>query len=483
MAEILKRQYDLFALKLELELLTGVDGHFETLVQCTLEGSSDGHVEQFDQWTNTLDELNIPQSLQRRQQAVQRYDGGLPSDFVARVLTALEGRENAQAPLWLHLAASSGYLLCVPWERLLQPHVKVPVLRLPEFLVGPPRRLPRPLRVALCAGAPTHRGSDASSLLAEITRQISDALDGRVQLEIFVDRTMTSAVRDAIARAAVTAVSVTVHEPDEGTLQRNQSQAAERRATGARLDNAWLLWMRRALENTSVDVVHFLGHGFISGSAPAIALSHSPLEADAQWTRPIGVSEVGAFSTQVGAWSTTLSSPTDNPSPMGLCAFAHHLAQSRPGPLVHHDLTDDPDLSALRQVYSFLYGPTTAPTPASPALIIYCHPARVADTTREVLRKFSAVPAEVDEAADALCQTSFEEASALGAEVPSWVSAASRFVEKRALQMKESNQRVGTSPPAQGAHVNETDQVRQTLERIQDVIARAARSPGTKDPQ
>jgi hypothetical protein len=89
----------------------------------------------------------------------------------------------------------------------------------------------------------------------------------------------------------------------------------------------------------------------------------------------------------------------------------------------------------------------------------------------------------VDEAADALCQTSFEEASALGAEVPSWVSAASRFVEKRALQMKESNQRVGTSPPAQGAHVNETDQVRQTLERIQDVIARAARSPGTKDPQ
>jgi hypothetical protein len=480
MAEMLKRQYDLFALKLELELLTGVDGNFVTQVHATVEGSTGGHLETFDHWTNTLDELHIPARLSRQGQAAQRYDGDLPSDFVERVVAGLERRENGGAPLWIHLAASSGYLLCVPWERLLQPHVGVPILRLPEFLVGPPRRLPRPLRVALCAGAPSARGSaDANMLLSEMVRRIADALDGRVQLEIFVDATMTSAVRRAIAGAGVNAVSVTVHEPDACAHAEFQARGAERRSSSARLDNAWLLWMRRALEHTSVDVVHFLGHGFISGSAPAITLTHSPIDADAQWSRPIGVSEVGTFSTQVGAWSTTLSSPVDNPSPMGLCAFAHHLAQSRPGPLVHHDIAYDADLSALQQAYAFLYAPTPPPPPASPALITYCHPARVADTTREVLRTFSAVPAEVDDAADALCETSFTETSSLGDDVPTWVSAASRFVEKRALQLKESNQRVGAPPPAQ-AHANETDQVRQTLERIQDVIARAARNPGTK---
>ncbi len=477
MAEMLKRQYDLFALKLELELLTGVDGNFVTLVHSTLEGSTDGHIEQFDHWTNTLEELHIPERLSRQAQASQRYEGDLPAEFVARVLAGLERRENEGAPLWIHLAASAGYLLCVPWERLLQPRVKLPILRLPEFLVGPPRRLPRPLRVALCAGAPMSSGTgDASLLVAEMVRRIADALDGRVQIEVFVDVTMTSIVRRAIEAAGVNAVSMTVHEPAHMDFE---SRGAERRSSSARLDNAWLLWMRRALEHTSVDVVHFLGHGFISGSAPAIALRHSPTDADGQWTRPIGVSEVGTFSTQLGAWSTTLSSPVDNPSPMGLCAFAHNLAQSRPGPLVHHDLAHDPDLSALQQSYAFLYGTPPPPAPASPALIIYCHPARVADTTREALRNFSAVPAEVDEAADALCETAFTEASSLGEDVPTWFSAASRFVEKRALQLKESNQRVGTPAPPE-AHRAETDQVRQTLERIQDVIAKAARSPGTK---
>jgi hypothetical protein len=404
---------------------------------------------------------------------------------VARVVAALGRRENVSAPLWLHLAASSGYLLCVPWERLLQPHIEVPVLRLPEFLVGPPRRLPRPLRVALCGGTPRQAGSrDLRDLTVEMARQITRALDGRVQLEIFVDDTTTSAVRDAIARAGVGAVSVTVHEPDDCARVSHQSQTSERRAgSGARLDNAWLLWMRRALENMSVDVVHFIGHGYISGSAPAIALSHSPLDADTQWARPIGVTEVGAFSTQVGAWSTTLSSPPDNPSPMGLCAFAHHLAQSRPGPLVHHDVIRDPGLDALREVYAFLYASTPPPPPASPALIVYCHPARVADAPQELLRNFSAVPADVDEAADALCETSFTETSSLGEDVPTWVSAASRFVEKRAMQLKESNQRLGPASPAPSAHRHETDQVRQTLERIQNVIARAARDPGTKGTQ
>jgi hypothetical protein len=482
MAEMLKRQYDIFALKLELELLTGVNGEFETLVHCTVEGSAGGHIEQFDHWTNTLDELNLPERLYRQAQAVQQYEGDLPPAFIERVLAGLERRENTSAPLWIHLAASSGYLLCVPWERLLHPHVQLPILRLPEFLVGPPRRLPRPLRVALCAGVRTRGTSwDPTMLLPEMVRQIATALDGRVQLELFVEASMTSAVRAAIERAGVAAVSVMVHEPDEGTRQSQQPQTAERRAGSvARLDNAWLLWMRRALESTSVDVVHFIGHGFISGSAPAICLSHSPLDGDTQWARPIGVAEIGAFSTQVGAWSTTLSSAPDNPSPMGLCAFAHHVAQSRPGPLVHHDLQHDPDLSALRDVYAFLYASPPAPPPSSRALIVYCHPARVADAPQELLRTFSAVPADVDQAADALCETSFTETSALGDDVPAWVSAASRFVEKRALQLKESNQRLGAPDPAKSAHVHETDQVRETLERIQKVIARAARDPGTK---
>ena len=72
MAELLKREYDLFVLKLELQTGAGTE---EPFVVRMVEGSLAHQIERFDRWSHTLAELHIPDRLVRRVNAGQTYDG------------------------------------------------------------------------------------------------------------------------------------------------------------------------------------------------------------------------------------------------------------------------------------------------------------------------------------------------------------------------------------------------------------------------
>jgi hypothetical protein len=55
--------------------------------------------------------------------------------------------------MWLQVGPSGGHLGVVPWERLFQPVLQAPLLRIPNFLADPVF-LTTPLRLALVVSSP-----------------------------------------------------------------------------------------------------------------------------------------------------------------------------------------------------------------------------------------------------------------------------------------------------------------------------------------
>jgi hypothetical protein len=124
-------------------------------------------------------------------------------------------------------------------------------------------------------------------------------------------------------------------------------------------------------------------HGHLTRERGALLFAQSPLERSERYLAgPVGAAELGTFLTRVGAWSTVFSSLPDNHSAPGLRWLADEIAQSRPGPMMMHNLAVDTDGAALAAGYAFLYGLEPQPAPDSRALFIYCQPYLEADVAR-----------------------------------------------------------------------------------------------------
>lgn len=477
MAEILKRQFDLFVLRLALD--TAAD---PPAVLWTIEGSEQHQRVTVDEWPTAAGHLGLPERLESRATKYAGYTFSVPDACVQRLGAALQAREEPGAPLWIHLARPTGYLRFVPWEAMLQPALGVPILRLPEFLVGNPRRLARRLHVVVCASMPRAKDSfDVVEHVEGIVGAVRSALGDRVRFDVFTEADYDLPLRQRWAARGLSEDEVRQHAPASAEAYAVPERAEAILGQPDRLENPWLLWMRDRLRGRAMDVVHLLCHGFVSGQVPAISFSESPLRnEDARMARFVGAQELLAFSTQVGAWSTVFTSPPRNYSEMGLRGLAHTMAQLRPGPVVHHDLPGDADLSALGSAYAFLHGPQPVPPPASPSLIVYCHPSQVGDRERAAARVRSALPAEVEEAADALCAEGLTRAGETELIRPSWVAAANRFVEQRVMQMKEAHREEAASRGSlrgrEGSRGSE-----EMLRRIQAVIASAAANTEPED--
>ena len=106
--------------------------------------------------------------------------------------------------------------------------------------------------------------------------------------------------------------------------------------------------MRDALAGRSIDLGHLIAHGYLSGESAALSVAESPLEnLDRKLPRFIGPNELGAFLAQTGAWGCALTSPLHNYSEMAHRLLVTPLANLRPGPILHHEMRLDPDLSCL----------------------------------------------------------------------------------------------------------------------------------------
>ncbi len=446
MAEMLKREFDLLALVVRMDTRSGV------AVRCSLEGHEGGEKEVVTEWSWPPEALGLPDSLsgagrrgRGRGPRDQRFE--LPDELLQGLRAWMEQEDHVGRTLWLHLAPPKGYLAALPWERLLQPAIGAPVLRLPDFYQRPPRETPRTLSVALCGSAPLAKGAfGLSHHLAKLAAVYADAPRESRRIHLFTDRAHHGEVSElAGAKADELGATLVAHDP-EGAARYDIPDATSRVVDpGGRLVNPWLLWMRDALRGESVDVVHLVGHGYLWGERGALAFAGSPWhEDDPRWARFVGAEELLAFSTQVGAWSIGMSSPPKNVSRVGMRLLADRLADLRPGPVLLHELRADPELSAMQAAVDFLYAPGPGRPPASDALSLWCQPYRVrtevgassveggeawiAGGEAKEKRIFPSMsPSESGEA--------LEDVYATSKDVPGWVAASERYVEQSVLQV------------------------------------------------
>lgn len=450
MAELLKRSYDLLTLKVELLDSLTEDGE----VRFTLQSSEGGDLRSEDPWRASLREIGLPRETGGLRSLVSR-GGELPVVIPHHVLEGIAGWVDQHAehsqPLWVHLVKPYGLLRLVPWERLLGEKLNMPILMLPDFIFPPPRETEQTLDIVVCGSAPL--GAEDYHMREAIHTVLSRVCNSgvrRMRVHVFVDWEVADGVRQEWSSGNRTDVDLVVHDH---TLAENPVNGGYTSRTIDRLGtlrSPWLLWMADALRGQSVDVVHFVCHGYLSRDGGALLFAESPTRRTERYLNaPVGATELQTFFTRVGAWSSVFTAPSDNHSPPGLRSLADEIAQNRPGPLMMHTLELDQSGLALHDGYHFLYGAGAAPVPHSKALFIYCQPYLVAGAVRSARTRESRgsqpLPAAgvLRNEAQRKALSGVLESSAIDKlfervdQVQSWVASTERFADQVQFELQE----------------------------------------------
>ena len=447
MAMVLKREYNLVALKVTLQT-KGEAARVRIELEVTEE-----HVPH-TVWEQTVpaDALGLSPS-----RGEERPDAGvehfrLPdgiTDEIERQLRFV----RYDGPLWLHLVKPYGVLAAIPWERLLAP-IGNPVLRLPDALADPPAELPRTLDVILCASRPlSEEAFSIPAYVAAMAEHIVRAVIGRrVRLNIFTDFECTRELESRLQATGLLNGQVILWNPHDSESYK-AARRAQQKGRPPAVTSPWLLWMLEAMRGKSVDVVHFLCHGYLAENSGALAFAESPTRNDdPEWYRFVGGGELGRFLLHLGAWSIAFSSPERNYSEMGLRLLADEFAQVRPGPVLYHECREDPAFVQLAAAYRLLYSHDPGPPIPMPAIALCCQPSLMA------------VRPEPQQEATAGAEEFIIE------ELPAWLASAHRFVEQKEFEIA----RITRASPRLSARSVENiegvsrgvDEIRQTLDRL-----------------
>jgi hypothetical protein len=411
-------------------------------------------------------DLNLPADL-RELNAYQYQDPNfaIPPGLIAQIQARLPAVLAPGAPLWLLFDTSAGFLPLVPWEKLLQPLLGVPLLRIPNFLINPLVDASA-LDVAICASSPLSEPAfPLEQVLVRIASQLVQTVQRRVRIDMFADARVYSSLQAAVDAAGLRA-QVRVHNPYDAKPRRARASAADS-APGA----AWLEWITGALEGRSIDLAYFVGHGCLAENNGLLLLAESPTR-NRDREIFIGAQQLDLFLTSAGAWSVGFSAPPQNYSGSGLLLLANQLAKTRPGPLLLHDFADDQNCDALGAAFRFLFSGSGA-APASPAISLYCHPDTV---QREVSGSYGIEPA--DDKLGYLTLAHSDECRRLlqtKAETPGWLAKSQRVLEQSAAELNRSE------PPEDNPSATRAGSER-ALSFVADTLARYATSQPSGAP-
>lgn len=442
----------------------------EIAAQLQLVSYIGGSAHELEEWWLDSATLDLPARLDAQWTPARtlpfEVSGGL-RDAIWRLGLA------SHLPLWLHLVKPYGFLGAFDWEAALVPELGRSMLRLPDFLERP-RESPDTLNVALVCSAPV---SESPLYPPIVLRNVAAAIFAgsrrpRTTIHVFADDEYYEKLCSIFADEP----RVDVHDPQEA-----QRHGVSRSTSGvlgldaAEVRSPWLKWLRDSMKGRSLDAVHFVCHGYVSNQQPALALAESPLSnRDRFDARYVGVGELAAFLTQVGAWSAVFSSPPDNYSEAGLRFLADSVAQARPGPVLHHMLRPSGLAIELLEMYGFLYSPAPSQVPTHGDWFAYCQPSLVADlamvnyvrTRRHELGvKINAKLIEsLPQVPMKRIRQPAEEAEPMHADAPNWVSAAQRYVEQQTLQLQRG---VRENSESDGRVAEE---VERTLDKLQEIV-------------
>jgi hypothetical protein len=370
MAESLKRHYDIVALRVAMPA-----GTRSGEVVFTLQAKVNARLADLGSWPTDASALSLGSSSGSRPSQGMVLMPDLPPGMIAALREFYAHEPAPPRPLWVHLVAPYGALRFVAWERVLGAALGVPVLMLPDFLFPPPLDTEAELEVAVCGSAPIgHEHWSVLEAMRVTIRRISNAVDRKVHLHVFTDQAIYDDLLRTWTGLPGFAEEVTMHDPAGARPFADDDDTPEEIGPYG-LRSPWLRWMAQELKGASVDVAHFVCHGYLSRGHGSLLFAQSPLgRTDRYLVAPVGAHELHSFLTTMGAWATSFVSLPDNFSEPGLRAVIDDIAQSRPGPLLMHTIAADPEGQALSDAYGFLFGRTRRPPPASPAVLLYCQP-------------------------------------------------------------------------------------------------------------
>lgn len=373
MAEMLKQTYDLVVLKVRA-LETGRSDPAQMHVRFVLQGKINGQLRDLSGWEVNEALPGLAELFRGSKSRHSPTNIELPPIFWEQFEYAYRQVVGGR-PLWVHLVEPYGALRFVPWERLLGDRLHVPVLMLPDFIFPRPREAASVLDVVVCASAPL--GHEEHSVREALLTTVGSILVGSpraTRVHVFTDQMLVGTVKARYA-AEIRDGKVLVHEPSGAARFVTGETDSRVSEVPGMLRSPWLLWMRDALRDRAVDVVHFCCHGFLTRGRGVLLFAQSPLDrSDSYLSAPVCAVELQAFLTQVGAWSSAFESLPDNSSEHGLRALADEIAQSRPGPMLMHSLVLDPAGAMLAAAYRFVYAASPGEPPRSTALFLYCQP-------------------------------------------------------------------------------------------------------------
>lgn len=469
MGYLLRRQYDLTTLVIGFEM-TGR----RSMVRCALEREQHGERSRPLDYLLDPADLGLPEHIDQMASLFEGYRFSMPAGVLERLRAELDALLLPGESLWLYLRSPLGYLAFVPWEQILTPVLNRPVLRLPDFLVDP-ARVAGEVNIVLCSSQPvSEEAFMANEYLARMTQIILSRASRRTTVHLFTDAVLIDSLVDRLRSYAVMDSRVMVHEPQRAAPYAVPDRSSRVSDRAGQLVSPWLLWMRDALAGRGVDLVHFVAHGYLAGENAALSVAESPLENfDVRLPRFLGVNEISALLTQVGAWGCALTSPLRNYSEMSHRLFATTLANLRPGPMLHHEMRLDPGLDALAGAYALLFAETASSPPVSESILLYCHPSRIRLPATEESIAASVEPAElmmieVDET-----NRFVDELYSLEDETPGWVSAAMRYIDQRTLAVAQ--QEVLPGQAISSSRMTSFDQS-ETLRKIQRIVEDEART-------
>lgn len=379
MAELLKREYDIVVLKIELRYITKhvAEVSFTFQYHCDDQLVDDGH------WvvpinfseSETSDSRNGNTLRKGHLDAWQKFD--LPDGMMAHIRQWIEQERRDGAPLWVHLVKPYGPLRLVYWEKVFHRELRVPVLMLPDFIFPRPREDDSILEVAVCASRPqAGLESDTEAYVAAVIGSINAGPNKQVKIHLFADQDILSRLP---AFPSASSKHVIVYDVGSSYGRMPDRARAQFDADDGALRSPWLKWMAATLTASSIDVVHFICHGHLADDRGSLLLAASPSPSNSVCeANRVGRTELKTFLTQIGAWSSVFTSLPGNKSNFGLRVIADDIAQSRPGPLMLHYLSRDVEGHSLQHGYDFLYGRLASTPPMSDALLIYCQPYLVA---------------------------------------------------------------------------------------------------------
>ena len=356
----LQRQYRLNVLQLRMDSADG-----KGMVIFTLTA---GDGEEIARLTAPIGDVGLPavQSLDLQgETGLEDNRFRLPERILITLQSLISETGNPSDPLWLRISVPRGFLAAVPWERLLQPALGIPVLRLPQYLICP-HAPPAHLDFVLCMSSTTLGEQAQAALVREVIRHVPPALAGKMYFHVFTESKVHPLLH-GLAAPEVPAGRISVHAPP-ASLDDAASPIARP------CENWWLSWMKSVLGATTADEILFLCDGYRVRDEGALVLREPGSIGDADCTeRLVFATELVEFLEDVGAWSFTIASTPCNRSASGLRMLHDRVAQQRPGPTVLYDMEYRHDLEALRQSWEFLYMPPRRP-PQWPTLSICCHP-------------------------------------------------------------------------------------------------------------